>query len=69
MLRASEPGDGGLVLDGEPLTVERIKLAISQAFMDARLPRATTSSSRWGDRGRVGHDTGSGPDRPPASRS
>ena len=28
MLRASEPGDGGLVLDGEPLTVERMKVAI-----------------------------------------
>ena len=59
MLRASEPGDGGLVLDGEPLTVERIKVAISQAFMD----RGAASDDfivAWGEQGARGHDTGSG---------
>jgi Xaa-Pro aminopeptidase len=59
MLRASEPGDGGLVLDGRPLTVERIKVEISQAFMD----NGATSDVfivAWGEQGARGHDAGSG---------
>src|SRR6185437_1360268 len=35
LLRRSEPGDGGLVVDGEPLTVERIKAAMLAAFVAA----------------------------------
>jgi len=66
MLRASEPGDGGLVLEGEPLTVERMKVVMSQAFMD----HGATSDDfivAWGEQGARGHDMGSGqipPDSP-----
>ena len=66
LLRASEPGDGGLVLDGEPLTVERMKVAVSQAFMD----NGASSDDfivAWGEQGARGHDMGSGqipPDSP-----
>jgi Xaa-Pro aminopeptidase len=59
MLRAAEPNGAGLTLDGEPLTVERIKVAISQAFMD----NGATSDDfivAWGEQGARGHDTGSG---------
>ena len=59
MLRASEPNGSGLMLDGEPLTVERVKVAMSQAFMD----HGATSDDfivAWGEQGARGHDTGSG---------
>lgn len=35
LLRRAEPGDGGLVADGAPLTVERIKAAMVVAFVEA----------------------------------
>jgi Xaa-Pro aminopeptidase len=35
LLRRAEPGDGGLVADGSPLTVERIKAAMLLAFVEA----------------------------------
>ncbi len=59
MLRASEPGDGGLMLDGEPLTVERIKVAINQAFMDNGA-MSELFIVAWGEQGARGHDVGSG---------
>ena len=63
MLRASEPGDGGLVLEGEPLTVERMKVVMSQAFMD----HGAASDDfivAWGEQGARGHDMGSGQIQP-----
>jgi Xaa-Pro aminopeptidase len=59
MLRASTPDGGGLVLDGEPLTVERMKVAMTQAFVD----HGTMSDDfivAWGEQGARGHDMGSG---------
>jgi Xaa-Pro aminopeptidase len=59
MLRGSEPNGAGLMLDGEPLTVERMKVAMSQAFTD----HGTSSDDfivAWGAQGARGHDTGSG---------
>jgi Xaa-Pro aminopeptidase len=63
MLRSSEPGDAGLVLEGEPLTVERVKVAMTQAFVD----HGTMSDDfivAWGEQGARGHDTGSGQIQP-----
>ena len=34
LLRAAEPQNGGLVVDGEPLTCERLKLAVEQVFTE-----------------------------------
>ena len=59
--RADRDGDA-LVLDGEPLTVERIKTAMSAAFASA----GTTADEfivAPGPQGAVGHDMGSGPVR------
>ena len=59
--RATGNGDG-LVLDGEPLTVERVKSAMSQTFA----AHGTTSDDfivAPGPQGAVGHDMGSGPIR------
>ena len=59
MLRSADANGSGLVLDGEPLTVERVKVAISQAFMD----NGAASDDfivAWGEQGARGHDMGSG---------
>jgi Xaa-Pro aminopeptidase len=59
--RATGNGDG-LVVDGEPLTVERVKSAMSQTFA----AHGTTSDDfivAPGPQGAVGHDMGSGPIR------
>ncbi|HEX7626368.1 MAG TPA: Xaa-Pro peptidase family protein [Gaiellaceae bacterium] len=59
--RATANGDG-LVVDGEPLTVERVKSAMSQTFA----AHGTTSDDfivAPGPQGAVGHDMGSGPIR------
>jgi Xaa-Pro aminopeptidase len=59
--RASANGDG-LEVDGAPLTVERVKAAMSEAFV-----RHGTTSDDFivapGPQGAVGHDMGSGPIR------
>jgi Xaa-Pro aminopeptidase len=60
MLRRSEISGDGLLLDGEVLTVERVKAAMSQTFA------AHDSTSEEyivapGAQGAVGHDMGSGP--------
>ena len=60
MLRSSEISGDQLVLDGEPLTVERIKAAMSATFT----AHDTTSEDfivAPGAQGAVGHDMGSGP--------
>jgi len=59
MLRGSEPNGDALMLDGEPLTVERIKVAISQAFMDNGAS-SDVFIVAWGEQGARGHDPGSG---------
>jgi Xaa-Pro aminopeptidase len=61
MLRDSTPGkDGVLQLDGEPLTSERIKIAMQKVFVahDAVADEFIVAS---GAQGAVGHDMGSGP--------
>jgi Xaa-Pro aminopeptidase len=59
MLRAAG-SNGTLVLDGEPLTCERIKLAIGQAFTDLDCTADDFIVAR-GPQGADGHDAGSGP--------
>ena len=62
-LRAAQPGNGTLILDGEPLTCERIKAAINQAFMEHDC-LADVSIVARGAQGARGHDSGSGPISP-----
>ncbi len=60
MLRRSEISGDQLLLDGEPLTVERVKAAMSATFT----AHDTTSEDfivAPGPQGAVGHDMGSGP--------
>jgi len=59
--RASANGDG-LVIDGEPLTVERVKSAMAQTFA-ANGASADDFIVAPGPQGAVGHDMGSGPIR------
>jgi Xaa-Pro aminopeptidase len=59
--RASANGDG-LVLDGEPLTVERVKSEMAQTFA-AHGTTAEDFIVAPGPQGAVGHDMGSGPIR------
>jgi Xaa-Pro aminopeptidase len=63
MLRAAEPSDGVLVLDGEPLTSERIKVAVDAAFAanNAAIDEFIVSH---GPQTAVGHHMGSGPIAP-----
>lgn len=63
MLRAASSKDGLLVLDGEPLTSERIKLAISQAFIE-RDCSGDELIVAHGGQAASGHDMGSGPIAP-----
>ena len=59
--RATQNGDG-LRLDGEPLTVERVKSEMSQTFA-AHGASADDFIVAPGPQGAVGHDMGSGPIR------
>ena len=63
MLRGAEPADGVLMLDGEPLTSERIKAAVDAAFManNAAIDEFIVSH---GPQTAVGHHMGSGPIAP-----
>jgi Xaa-Pro aminopeptidase len=62
LLRRAAPNGDGLAVDGAPLTVERIKTAMAQAFAGNG-----TSADDFivapGPQGAVGHDMGSGPVR------
>ncbi len=60
LLRRSHANGDGLVLDGEPLTVERVKSAMSQTFA-AHGATADEFIVAPGAQGAVGHDMGSGP--------
>jgi Xaa-Pro aminopeptidase len=63
MLGASEPNGDSLVLGGAPLTSERIKLAIGQAFTERDCTTDDFIVAR-GEQGASGHDMGSGPIAP-----
>ena len=63
LLRAAERRNGDLVLDGETLTCERIKLAVEQAFT-ANAAFADEFIVSHGPQTAVGHDMGSGPIAP-----
>ena len=62
MLRSATPNGDGLALDGEPLTVERVKCAMAQTFA-AHGASADDFIVAPGPQGAVGHDMGSGPIR------
>src|SRR5690349_24513270 len=66
LMRAAERQNGSLMLEGEPLTCERIKLAVEQAFT-ANGAFADEFIVSHGSQTAVGHDMGSGsiaPDEP-----
>ena len=62
LLRRSTPNGDALTVDGAPLTVERIKTAMAQAFA-ANGTSADDFIVAPGPQGAVGHDMGSGPVR------
>ncbi|HST18174.1 MAG TPA: Xaa-Pro peptidase family protein [Gaiellaceae bacterium] len=63
LLRRATPNGDALSVDGEALTVERIKTAMAQAFA-ANGTSADDFIVAPGPQGAVGHDMGSGPVRP-----
>ena len=60
MLRTAKASNGTLMLDGEPLTCERIKLAVERAFGEHGAAAEEFIVSH-GAQTAVGHDGGSGP--------
>ena len=63
LLRSAERQNGSLMLDGEQLTCERLKLAVEQAFT-ANGAFADEFIVSHGSQTAVGHDMGSGPIAP-----
>ena len=63
LLRAAEPQNGGLVVHGEPLTCERLKLAVEQVFSEHGV-FADEFIVSHGAQTAIGHDMGSGPIAP-----
>jgi len=63
LLRAAEPQNGNVVLDGEPLTCERLKLVVEQTFTEHGV-FADEFIVSHGPQTAVGHDMGSGPIAP-----
>jgi Xaa-Pro aminopeptidase len=63
LMRAAERQNGGLVVDGEPLTCERLKLAVEQVFSEHGV-FADEFIVSHGPQTAVGHDMGSGPIAP-----
>ncbi len=63
LLRAAEPQNGGLVVDGKPLTCERLKLAVEQVFTQHGV-FADEFIVSHGAQTAIGHDMGSGPIAP-----
>src|SRR5581483_6110842 len=59
LLRAAEPNGKGLLVDGEPLTSERIKAAISQAFLAHGASSGDFIVSH-GSQSAIGHHMGTG---------
>jgi Xaa-Pro aminopeptidase len=60
LFRRAEPRNGSVVLDGEPLTSERVKLEILRVFGEHGLAADEFIVSH-GPQSAVGHDMGSGP--------
>jgi Xaa-Pro aminopeptidase len=60
MLRAAEASNGTLMLDGESLTSERIKMRITEVFTDHGLVSDAMIVAH-GAQGAAGHEMGSGP--------
>ena len=60
LLRRAEPANGGLVVDGEPLTCELLKERVQAAFL-ANGALAQEMIVSHGPQTAVGHDMGSGP--------
>jgi Xaa-Pro aminopeptidase len=63
LLRQAERADGRVLLEGEPLTCERLKLAVEQAFIEHGV-FADEFIVSHGSQTAVGHDMGSGPIAP-----
>jgi len=63
LLRAAERKNGDLVVAGEPLTCERLKLAVEQAFTEHGV-FADEFIVSHGPQTAIGHDMGSGPIAP-----
>ncbi len=63
LLRTADRRDGGLILEGEPLTVARVKAALNAVFA-AHGATAEDYIVAPGAQGAAGHDMGSGPIRP-----
>jgi Xaa-Pro aminopeptidase len=63
LLRGAQPHNGGLALDGEPLTVGRIKLEIERVFSEHGVAAEEFIVSH-GPQTAVGHEMGSGTLRP-----
>jgi Xaa-Pro aminopeptidase len=63
LLRRSEASNGTLVLDGEPLTCERVKARVEQVFSEHGVA-AEESIVSHGAQTAIGHDMGSGPIAP-----
>jgi Xaa-Pro aminopeptidase len=63
LLAAADARNGSLVVDGKPLTCERIKMAIAEQFMEHDCIADDFIVAR-GPQGAVGHDMGSGPIAP-----
>jgi Xaa-Pro aminopeptidase len=63
LFRRAEEKDGSLVLDGEPLTCERVKIAIQQAFTGLNLLCDEFIVSH-GEQTAIGHEMGSGEIKP-----
>ena len=63
LLRSAEQQNGDLVLDGKPLTCERLKMAVEQAFT-ANGAFADEFIVSHGPQTAVGHEMGSGPIAP-----
>ena len=60
LLRAAQPGDGGLDADGEPLTCERVKAAIDAAVSRAGGNLGDGVIVSHGAQTAIGHELGSG---------
>ena len=60
LLRRATPNGAGLEVDGEPLTVERVKVAMGEAFV-RHGAGADDFIVAPGAQGAIGHDMGSGP--------
>jgi Xaa-Pro aminopeptidase len=63
LFRRAKEQDGSLVLDGEPLTCERVKIAIQQAFTGLNLLCDEFIVSH-GEQTAIGHEMGSGEIKP-----